>query len=101
MRDQPADPTPDAPPETADAGRGGIGGAQLALAAGVVLLALLASFAGVFRPLDDRLMDWRFGLLGHPPSGNTVFVEIDPKSLAQIGVWPWPRHLYGELLDRL
>ena len=101
MRDQPAGPAPDVPPETADAGRGGIGGAQLALAAGVVLLALLASFAGVFRPLDDRLMDWRFGLLGHPPSGNTVFVEIDPKSLAQIGVWPWPRHLYGELLDRL
>jgi diguanylate cyclase (GGDEF)-like protein len=74
---------------------------QLALTLAVVLVALVGNFAGLYRPLDQALTDWRFTLDRHPPSGNVVFVEIDPKSLAEIGVWPWPRHLYAELLDRL
>jgi CHASE2 domain-containing sensor protein len=35
------------------------------------------------------------------PTGEAVLVEIDAESLAEIGVWPWPRRIHGEVLDRL
>ena len=50
---------------------------------------------------DKLLQDTRFGLSGRLPSGQTVLVEIDSKSLAEVGVWPWPRHWHAQLLDRL
>ena len=70
--------------------------------AALILLLVLGGIAGhVFSPLDKRLTDARFGLVTRPPTGNTVFVEIDPASLRQVGVWPWPRTVYARLLDRL
>ena len=28
-------------------------------------------------------------------------VDIDERSIAKVGPWPWPRHILGELVDRL
>lgn len=73
-----------------------------ALVAALILLLVLAGIAGqVFSPLDRQLVDARFRLVTRAPTGNTVFVEIDPASLRLVGVWPWPRDVYAELLDRL
>ena len=84
---------------------GAITGVLSTLRAGIaalILLLVLGGIAGhVFSPLDKRLTDARFGLVTRPPTGNTVFVEIDPASLRQVGVWPWPRTVYARLLDRL
>jgi diguanylate cyclase (GGDEF)-like protein len=65
----------------------------LLVAAGMVLHA--------FAPLDSRLVAGRFSVVTRPPSGRVVFVEVDPASLKLIGVWPWPRTVYADLLDRL
>ena len=56
---------------------------------------------GMLASLDTRLGDWR--LAGHAvaPSGTTIVVEIDSRSIEEVGVWPWPRTLYASLLDRL
>ncbi len=35
------------------------------------------------------------------PSGNVVIVEIDEKSLARFGRWPWPRDLIGRLAHNI
>src|SRR5215472_1291779 len=35
------------------------------------------------------------------PSARVVIVDIDEKSLAQYGQWPWPRHLVAELVRRI
>ncbi len=43
----------------------------------------------------------RFELLEREPTGKIVVVDIDGRSLADVGVWPWPRRLYGDLIDRL
>lgn len=69
------------------------------------LLAAMFAFAlsasGLLAPADNLLRDLRFAMDRHSPTGNIVLVDIDPESLAAIGVWPWPRRIHGEILDRL
>lgn len=38
---------------------------------------------------------------GRAASGSIVIVDIDTKSLAQYGQWPWPRYRIAQLLDKL
>ncbi len=67
-----------------------------------VLLVLLGlGKLGVLASLDRILVDWRLEASHTQASGDLVVVEIDSQSLEEIGVWPWPRHLYADLLDRL
>jgi PAS domain S-box-containing protein len=70
--------------------------AAIALAAALALAGL-----GALAPLEHRLMDLRFGLVQRPASGDLVSVEIDNASLADLGVWPWPRDLHATVIDRL
>jgi diguanylate cyclase (GGDEF)-like protein len=72
-----------------------------AIAAVILLLTLGSMALHALAPLNSRLVDARFSMLTRPPSGRMVFVEIDPASLKLIGVWPWPRTVYADLLDRL
>ena len=36
-----------------------------------------------------------------PQSGAVVIVDIDEKSLKQLGQWPWPRYIMAELTEKL
>lgn len=70
-------------------------------AGGLLLIAVvlvLADFAGLLRTVDDGLAELRFLTQTIEPTGNVVLVDIDARSLAEIGVWPWPRSLHGHLL---
>jgi EAL domain-containing protein (putative c-di-GMP-specific phosphodiesterase class I)/CHASE2 domain-containing sensor protein/GGDEF domain-containing protein len=69
-------------------------GALIAVLIGVAAIGGLAS-------QDKLLQDIRFGLAGLSPTGKTVLVEIDSRSIAEIGVWPWPRRLHAQVLDQL
>lgn len=75
--------------------------ARFGLAALIVGLVFLAGFFGAFASLDRLTEDARFRFSERPASGQVVFVDIDSASLAQVGVWPWPRQVHAELLDRL
>lgn len=57
--------------------------------------------SGILSSLDRVLTDWRLALAHRPATGDTIVIQIDSKSLAAIGTWPWPRNLYGKLLDTL
>jgi len=35
------------------------------------------------------------------PSGSILIVDIDEKSLAKFGQWPWPRHRLAHLLEKI
>jgi diguanylate cyclase len=72
----------------------------LVVAAASVLVFTLGGL-GLFGSLDRILGDARYSLLNRPASGDVVFVEIDSKSLAQVGVWPWPRQIHAQILDKL
>src|SRR5690606_32392588 len=66
-----------------------------------ILLLLGLAQSGMLASSDRRFADLRFDASTRPVTGNTVVIEIDSKSLAEIGVWPWPRSLHASLLDRL
>jgi diguanylate cyclase (GGDEF)-like protein len=56
---------------------------------------------GWLLPLDQQLRDFRFSYDNRAPSGEIVLVDIDAKSIKQIGTWPWKRRIYANLLDKL
>jgi EAL domain-containing protein (putative c-di-GMP-specific phosphodiesterase class I)/CHASE2 domain-containing sensor protein len=65
------------------------------------LVGLSAALWGWTRPVDNRVESVRHALFSKTPSGETVIVEIDSRSLAEVQAWPWPRSIHGRLLDRL
>ncbi|MBB4000297.1 EAL domain-containing protein [Aureimonas pseudogalii] len=69
----------------------------------VTLLILATCLVGAYvsggaRLLDTQLSDVRYSWLQRPASGEIVLVDIDAKSLAEVGVWPWPRRLHAAFL---
>jgi len=66
-----------------------------------VLLVGAAYLFGGFEPLERSLSDVRFSLTARDASGDLVIVGIDPRSLADLSVWPWPRTYHAEVIDRL
>jgi len=79
----------------------------LVAAAVLALLALELGFLHWLRPLDNRLLDSmvRSHAVELAPDPDIVLVDIDEKSLADLdeiaGRFPWPRVVYGQLLDGL
>jgi diguanylate cyclase (GGDEF)-like protein/PAS domain S-box-containing protein len=57
--------------------------------------------SGLLPSLQGFLTDLRFRWTERPASGDIVLVAIDPKSLDQMGVWPWPRSVHAQLIRRL
>lgn len=68
--------------------------------AGAGLLMLLI-VSGVTVPLDNALYDLNARYWRYTPDDRVVIVAIDPKSLDEIGRFPWPRSVYAPLIDRL
>ena len=68
------------------------------LVAAILAIALLINLPGTLR---NYLADLRFAWQSRAATGDVVVVAIDAPSIEQIGVWPWPRRLHAELLQRL
>lgn len=71
----------------------------MALAA-ICLVAGLA-VGRVTERADNVIFDTLAALGARPPHPDIVIVAIDNRSLAELGRWPWPRALHGEMLDQL
>ncbi len=55
-----------------------------------------------YQSLDDRVRDFLFIARGvTPASGEIVIVDIDEKSLHEIGQWPWERSIVATMLQNL
>lgn len=76
------------------------------VAAGTLVTAMVCGLL-MFRPLTlERILnasyDLQLSLLPQPaPSRIPVIVDVDDRSLEQIGQWPWPRYRVAELLSAL
>jgi CHASE2 domain-containing sensor protein len=68
--------------------------------AGTGLLALLLA-TGVVTRADDALYDLNMRHWTYTPGDGVVVVAIDPKSLDELGRWPFPRSLHARLIERL
>jgi HD-GYP domain-containing protein (c-di-GMP phosphodiesterase class II) len=52
--------------------------------------------------LDQRVYDVLLRSAHHPTiSGRVVIVEVDDRSLARFGRWPWPRNRLAQLLTKI
>jgi adenylate cyclase len=74
--------------------------------AGIATLAAVITFGALQRPALDRLSNLVFDayqrLMPRAEAGAPVaVVDIDEASIAELGQWPWPRNVLGELVDRL
>ena len=58
-------------------------------------------FAGTFATLDNAYVDLQTRWLQEEIASEIVIVEIDARSLKELGVWPLPRSRHAELLDSL
>src|SRR6185369_15351192 len=69
----------------------------------VVITAILAIYRPAFFPrLDDSIYDtvMRSGSI-QSPGKRVVIVDIDERSLNELGQWPWRRDIIGKLVTRL
>jgi adenylate cyclase len=57
---------------------------------------------GVMQHLDDIIYDARLRATApHTLDERIVIIDIDEKSLAEVGHWPWGRNKLGQLVDEL
>lgn len=64
----------------------------------IALFAGLLHNGGALKPLKDRLTELRFAAVHRDPTNGIVLVEIDARSIAEIGEWPWPRRIHADLI---
>lgn len=67
----------------------------------IAALATALYLTGNLYLIDNKLTDFGFQVSPRPATGDVVLVEIDAKSIEALKIWPWPRRLHAELLDRL
>jgi diguanylate cyclase (GGDEF)-like protein/PAS domain S-box-containing protein len=67
----------------------------------VLCVLALVLRTGLHTPMQNALTAGRFNWLPRHASGDIVLVAIDSPSIQRIGVWPWPRTLHAELINRL
>ena len=67
----------------------------------VAISAIGLAAVGLFDPAEDALTAQRAKLLERAPTGQTIIVEMDARSLAELRSWPWPRRYHAEVVNRL
>ncbi|WP_341328400.1 EAL domain-containing protein [Methylotuvimicrobium sp. KM2] len=66
-----------------------------------VFVTMGLTYSDYLRNWDIFIYDWAVRLTKHTVHPDIVLVEIDEKSIRQLGRWPWSRRLHARLLDRL
>ncbi len=72
-----------------------------------LIVSIAFSFGYIFQPTFLRYLDnkcYDILLKSHPhreTSDPPIIVDIDEKSLARFGQWPWPRYRVGLLLEKV
>ena len=66
----------------------------------ILVCCVLAKSYGWFDHVNHVLIEQRMAARAMPASGEIVLLEIDNKSLTAIGIWPWKRSIYADILDK-
>lgn len=70
------------------------------VAAGLVWVMLYAAIQPIFEQAEERAGDlaWRLGA-DRSDERRVVVIDIDERSLKEIGMWPWPRATQARLVE--
>lgn len=74
---------------------------QLLVVALMFAAALAIGHSGVVRDVENGVQNAAFALRKTEASGRLHVVEMDAASVAAIERWPWPRHHYARVVERL
>ncbi len=67
-----------------------------------VFLFIFLSYTKTYRILELKAFDLIFSLKKERPSKNPILhIDIDDRSLQELGRWPWPRRYHAQLVDIL
>ncbi len=59
-------------------------------------------FSTYIETFDNKLRDYMFQIRGEiKQSNNVVIIDLDEKSLNELGQWPWPRYKVAKILENL
>ncbi|WP_193183692.1 CHASE2 domain-containing protein [Nisaea sediminum] len=67
----------------------------------VPALVICFELLGWLAPIDRMLLEQRYRWLTQPASGETVVIEIDADTIGAVGVWPFPRTVFADVISRL
>jgi diguanylate cyclase (GGDEF)-like protein/PAS domain S-box-containing protein len=67
----------------------------------ILILVAVLYLPGWLDFAERKLMDLRFPLSQRNAGGDLVVVAIDPVSLKEVGIWPWPRSLHATVLKKI
>ncbi len=65
----------------------------------VIAATAFVRYTGFSGSIDRFLWETKFSHDKRPVTGQIVLIDIDAKSLNELGVWPLPRRLFAELTD--
>lgn len=72
------------------------------LLAGLSLLALQWGASGWLTALENRSGDWVWAAASvHAPERRLIVVDVDERSIAEVGPWPWPRPVQARLIEQI
>ena len=55
--------------------------------------------SGTLTSIENQLTAAHFRLIPTAPTDQVVLVAIDPRSLRDMPVWPWPRQAHAKVID--
>ncbi len=67
----------------------------------ITIVIVLFSGSDSFQSLERSAYDWGVRSSVKQPSDKIAIIAIDDESIANIGRWPWGRHLHAELINKL
>ena len=77
-------------------------GIIIALIVAATLSVLYLGNARFLELLEEKTLDMRFAIRGKiAPGPETIIAAIDEQSIKQLGRFPWPRSVWGRVVDRL
>ena len=67
----------------------------------IALVFLLMDGTVVMQGLERTAYDWGVRATNRPMDDRIAIIAIDDESIANLGRWPWPRHLHARLINTL
>ena len=67
-----------------------------------IVLGSNSLYKGHLEYINNKVVDIFFNLrTSVKPSSNVVVIDIDDKSINEVGQWPWSRNIMAELLSNI